>query len=77
MLKQTLLQFLTVIKAGIIWSGKIGTGLVIARNRDGSWSAPSAIGTAGMGWGAQIGAECTDFVILLNSHAAVDAFTGA
>jgi lipid-binding SYLF domain-containing protein len=29
-----------------------------------------------MGWGAQIGAEVTDFVILLNSNSAVDAFAG-
>ena len=30
----------------------------------------------GMGWGAQIGAEVTDFIILLNSNSAVDAFAG-
>ena len=29
-----------------------------------------------MGWGAQIGAEVTDFIILLNSNSAVDAFAG-
>jgi lipid-binding SYLF domain-containing protein len=70
------LAFLSVIKVGLIYSCKLGTGLVVSRSRDGSWSAPSAIGTAGMGWGAQVGAEMTDFVILLNSHAAVDAFAG-
>ena len=39
------------------------------------WSAPSAIGTAGFGAGLQIGAELTDFVIILNSDAAVQAFS--
>lgn len=33
------------------------TGIVIARLPDGSWSAPSAIGTAGAGFGFQVGAE--------------------
>jgi hypothetical protein len=33
----------------------------------GTWSAPSAIGTAGMGLGTQAGAEMTDVLIVLNS----------
>jgi lipid-binding SYLF domain-containing protein len=32
----------------------VGTGLVIARREDGSWSPPSAISTLGVGWGAQV-----------------------
>lgn len=32
----------------------IGTGLVIARREDGSWSPPSAISSFGVGWGAQV-----------------------
>ncbi|KAL5035587.1 hypothetical protein RTP6_003261 [Batrachochytrium dendrobatidis] len=40
-----------------------------------AWSAPSAIGTAGMGVGGQIGAEITDFVIILNTDDAVRAFS--
>lgn len=34
-----------------------------------AWSAPSAIGTAGVGVGGQIGAEMTDFLVVLNSRA--------
>lgn len=67
-------QFLTVIKVGFVFTGRVGTGLVISRLPDGRWSAPSAIGTAGVGWGAQIGGELTDFVIILNNRRAVDAF---
>ncbi|KAJ3013487.1 hypothetical protein HKX48_005733 [Thoreauomyces humboldtii] len=66
---------LTVIKAGFLFSGRAGSGLVVARQEDGSWSAPSAIGTAGMGVGGQIGAELTDFVIILNTKDAVKAFS--
>jgi lipid-binding SYLF domain-containing protein len=64
-----------VLKAGFVFSGKAGSGLVIARLPDGSWSAPSCIGTAGVGWGLQIGADVTEFVIVLNSEEAVKAFS--
>lgn len=64
-----------VLKAGFVFSGKAGSGLVIARLPDGSWSAPSCIGTAGVGWGLQIGADVTDFVVVLNSEDAVKAFS--
>lgn len=33
-----------------------------------AWSAPSAIGLAGVGVGGQVGAEMTDFLVVLNSH---------
>ncbi|ORZ41111.1 hypothetical protein BCR44DRAFT_43601 [Catenaria anguillulae PL171] len=68
---------LTVVKAGFMWSGKTGSGIVVARLPDGSWSAPSAIATAGVSFGAQIGAEVTDFVIVLNTDSAVKAFSQA
>lgn len=42
---------------------------------DGSWSAPSAIATAGAGFGGQIGFELTDFVFILNDAAAVRTFS--
>ncbi|EGN98492.1 hypothetical protein SERLA73DRAFT_183532 [Serpula lacrymans var. lacrymans S7.3] len=64
-----------VIKAGFVFSGKAGSGIVIARLPDGSWSAPSCIATGGLGWGLQIGADITDFVVVLNSEDAVRAFS--
>ncbi|KAG2184242.1 hypothetical protein INT44_009257, partial [Umbelopsis vinacea] len=92
------LAIFTVLKAGFIFSGRAGSGLVIARLPDGSWSAPSAIGTIGAGFGGQIGkganavdslqvtyltnivpdsigAELTEFVIVLNTQDAVKAFS--
>src|ERR1700730_18171868 len=67
------LAIISVVKAGFIFSGKAGEGVVIARTRHG-WSGPSFTGTGGAGWGLQIGAEVTDFVIVLNNDAAVRAF---
>ncbi|TYZ57161.1 hypothetical protein PybrP1_004156 [[Pythium] brassicae (nom. inval.)] len=68
------LAFLTVIKAGLVWTGKVGTGVVIARLEDGSWSPPSGIGTAGIGFGAEIGGEIVDFMIVLGSASALNTF---
>ncbi|KAI9349130.1 hypothetical protein BDR26DRAFT_833741 [Obelidium mucronatum] len=69
------IAILSVIKAGFLFSGRGGSGLVVARLDDGGWSAPSAIGTAGFGAGGQIGVEVTDFVIILNTKEAVKAFS--
>jgi len=65
---------MTVIKAGFVFSGRGGKGVVMARTKNG-WSGPSAIGTGGAGFGFQIGAEVTEFVIILNTDAAVQAFS--
>ncbi|KAJ7456629.1 hypothetical protein FB451DRAFT_1353929 [Mycena latifolia] len=64
----------TIFKAGFLFSARAGTGIVIAKLADGSWSSPSAIGTAGLGVGGQLGAEMTDFLIVLNSRSAVKSF---
>jgi lipid-binding SYLF domain-containing protein len=58
------LAIMSVFKAGLIFSGKGGQGVVVARTRHG-WSGPSFIATGGAGWGLQIGAQVTDFVIVL------------
>lgn len=58
----------TVAKAGFVVSARAGSGIVIARLPNGEWSAPTAIGTAGLGFGGQAGAEVTDFLIVLNSR---------
>ncbi|KAI0509692.1 hypothetical protein F5B22DRAFT_615636 [Xylaria bambusicola] len=69
------LAILTVLKAGFLGSARFGSGLVVARLPDGSWSAPSAIVTAGGGFGGQIGFELTDFVFILNDASAVKTFS--
>ncbi|MGE3500007.1 MAG: YSC84-related protein [Candidatus Binatia bacterium] len=68
------LAILTVLKAGFIFSGQGGWGVVVARTPHG-WSGPSAIGTGGAGFGLQIGAEVTEFVLVLNTPEAVEAFS--
>jgi lipid-binding SYLF domain-containing protein len=67
------LCFLTVVKAGLVVSGRIGTGLLIARLSDHQWSAPCALGTVGMGWGMLAGADFTHYLVVLTTHEAVEA----
>ncbi|KAI8986660.1 DUF500-domain-containing protein [Trametes punicea] len=67
----------TIFKAGFLFSARAGSGVVIAKLEDGTWSAPSAIGTAGLGVGGQAGAEMTDFLVVLNSRSAVKSFMSA
>ncbi|XP_043118411.1 SH3 domain-containing YSC84-like protein 1 [Puntigrus tetrazona] len=69
------LAILSVFKAGFMITARGGSGIVIARLADGRWSAPSAIGIAGLGGGFEIGLEASDFVIILNQRRSVDAFS--
>uniref|UniRef100_A0A3Q4I519 SH3 domain-containing YSC84-like protein 1 n=1 Tax=Neolamprologus brichardi TaxID=32507 RepID=A0A3Q4I519_NEOBR len=69
------LAIISVIKAGFMITARGGSGVVIARLPDRRWSAPSAIGIAGLGGGFEIGVEVSDLVIILNYRRAVEAFT--
>ncbi len=69
------LAIITVIKGGLIFSGRGGEGVVVARLPNGKWSGPSFIGFGGVGFGLQIGAQVTNFIIVLNTPEAVAAFS--
>ncbi|EEC45127.1 predicted protein [Phaeodactylum tricornutum CCAP 1055/1] len=78
------LVFMTVFKAGFVVSGRLGTGLVIARLEDSfsgeggpAWSAPAAVGTVGMGWGALVGGDVTHYLIVLTTTKAVKDICGS
>ncbi|PLN76990.1 DUF500-domain-containing protein [Aspergillus taichungensis] len=67
----------SVFTLGALASIKFGSGLIVARLPDGSWSAPSAIATGGLGAGTHLGLELTDFLLVLNTDKAVDTFSRA
>lgn len=69
------LAIITVIKGGLIFSGRGGQGVVVARLPNGKWSGPSFVGFGGVGFGLQIGAQVTNFIIVLNTPDAVAAFS--
>ena len=43
------LILISIVEAGFIFSGNVGTGLLLAKQADGKWSAPSSIGLTGVG----------------------------
>lgn len=59
----------------MVRSIRFGSGLVVARLPNGTWSAPSAIATEKLKVKGQFGMEFTDFVYVLNSDAAVEKFS--
>uniref|UniRef100_A0A7S3L598 PX domain-containing protein n=1 Tax=Amphora coffeiformis TaxID=265554 RepID=A0A7S3L598_9STRA len=67
--------FVTVVKAGWVVSGRIGTGLLVQRlnslDESAEWSAPTAIGTFGVGWGILAGADVTHYMVIFTSDSAV------
>ncbi|KAF9900034.1 hypothetical protein BX616_002729 [Lobosporangium transversale] len=67
------LAIYTVVKAGFIVSARGGSGVAVIRKDDGQWSAPSFIATGGVGFGAQVGADVTDVVLVLMTDEAVEA----
>jgi len=67
------LAIITIGKGGFILSARGGGGVLLVKTATG-WSAPSSVVVGGAGLGFQIGADVTDFVFVLNSPMAVDAF---
>lgn len=64
---------ITIGKAGFILSGRGGGGIMVVKTPAG-WSAPSSVVVGGAGIGLQVGVQATDFVLVLNSQEAIDAF---
>jgi lipid-binding SYLF domain-containing protein len=61
------------LKAGFIFGGELGRGVMVARLPDGRWSAPSFISLTGASFGFQIGGEVRNIVLIFNTPQAVAA----
>ncbi len=55
----------SLIKGGFIFGAEHGRGVASCRLAHGGWSAPAFITMTGGSWGAQIGAEGVDLVMLI------------
>lgn len=67
--------YLVQVEAGFMFSGNVGTGVVLAHKSDGTWSPPSAIGLAGVGFGFMIGAEIKDIVVIVMENTTLDTLS--
>ena len=61
-----------VIKLGFVVGGQYGRGIVVVREKDGSWSEPVFVTLTSGSVGWQIGAESTDFVIVFKNRKSID-----
>ncbi|KAF2277863.1 DUF500-domain-containing protein [Westerdykella ornata] len=69
------LAVFTVMRTGLWVSGAGGSGILIGRKEDGTWSPPSGImlHTAGLGFLA--GVDIYDCVVVINTQKALEAFS--
>ncbi|CAJ2500511.1 Uu.00g033640.m01.CDS01 [Anthostomella pinea] len=69
------LAIFTGFRAGMWLSGAGGSGIVVARLPDGTWSPPSGFTVRSGGMGIVFGVDVYDCVCVLNTPAAVEAYT--
>lgn len=69
------LAIFTTVRAGFHVSGASGSGILVARRGDGSWSPPSGIQVHSVGAGFVVGLDIYDCVVVINTREALEAFT--
>lgn len=62
-----------LIKGGIILGAEGGSGVLMARGSDGTWSPPAFYTLAAGSVGLQIGAQVSEVIFILNNEGAVQA----
>ena len=69
------LAIFTTMRTGLWVSGAGGSGVLVARLPDGSWSPPSGILLHTAGLGFLVGVDIYDCVVVINTEAALQAFS--
>jgi lipid-binding SYLF domain-containing protein len=64
-----------VVKAGIGIGGRGGTGVLLVRHRDGSWSNPLFVGLGAGSVGFQFGIQAADVVLVFTTRKSVEGIT--
>jgi lipid-binding SYLF domain-containing protein len=55
----------SMVKGGFVFGAEHGRGVATCRTENGNWSAPAMFVVTGGSWGAQIGAQAVDLVMLI------------
>lgn len=62
-----------VLRAGFVFGGEVGHGIISVRNRStNSWSPPAFMKLTGGSWGAQIGGQSVDVILVVMNQKGVD-----
>jgi lipid-binding SYLF domain-containing protein len=63
-----------VVKAGFVWGGSGGTGVLLVRDATtGEWSNPAFYTIGSVTFGLQIGGEAAEVILVVNSQKGVDS----
>lgn len=62
-----------MVKAGLIFGGRRGEGLIAVKGADGTWSNPSFITLTGGSVGFQAGVSSTDVILVFRTQRGVDS----
>ena len=65
-----------VIKVSLMFGGRRGSGVLVVRRDDGSWSNPIFINLTGGSFGPQIGVQSTDVLLVFTSRAGIEGIVG-
>lgn len=68
------LAIFTTMRTGLWMSGAGGSGVLIAKKDDGTWSPPSGIMLHTAGLGFMVGIDIYDCVVVINTEQALEAF---
>lgn len=71
----TAVAILTVAHGGFIVSGSIGTGILMRKKEDGTWSHPSACGLLGAGYGLLAGISVKQMIVFVQGNHGLQAIT--
>lgn len=69
------LAIFTTMRSGLWISGAGGSGVLVARKEDGTWSPPSGIMLHTAGLGFLLGVDIYDCVVVINSRESLESFT--
>lgn len=60
------------VKVGLIFGARFGTGVMMVRNADRSWSNPVFVTTGGGSWGFQAGGQVSDIVLVFTTRKSIE-----
>jgi SH3 domain-containing YSC84-like protein 1 len=64
----------SLLKAGFIWGGSGGSGVLVARDaKTGNWSQPAFYTVGSVTFGLQIGGEVAEVIMMIRTQKALDA----
>lgn len=67
---------LSAVEAGFVFSGQLGSGILLKKMEDGSWGAPCAMRIAGMGWGILLGGAAKEIIVFIFDKTSMEGIQG-